>query len=277
MSCRLELKGKAAKQLREQIYQRSGGNCDYCGTGVGEVWDLHHRQLRSQQGDDTFANCIVTHHVCHMEIHAHPGKNYLAGFLVKSHENPEIKPLHLWHREWVGAMPGFDKWVKWNRPKVELYFAVKGTPIPQGSKRLVGGVKVHARMIEANPKLKPWREQVAVKARSAVCNNDIIYDAGVLPVFPAGTPVAVDLTFWFEHPKSHYNDAHTKATKAWRSYPTSRRCGDLDKLTRAIFDALTDAQVWADDSQAVRLTATKIYESAAAVGVAVRVTELDNE
>lgn len=34
---------------------------------------------------------------------------------------------------------------------------------------------------------------------------------------------------------------------------------DLDKLTRAVFDALTDAHIWHDDAQVVGLVATKRY------------------
>nr|DAN37658.1 MAG TPA: Endodeoxyribonuclease RusA [Caudoviricetes sp.] len=50
---------------------------------------------------------------------------------------------------------------------------------------------------------------------------------------------------------------------------------DLDKLTRAVFDALTDAGVWRDDSRVVDMRVTKRYEDAEAVpGVWVEVQAL---
>jgi Holliday junction resolvase RusA-like endonuclease len=50
---------------------------------------------------------------------------------------------------------------------------------------------------------------------------------------------------------------------------------DLDKLQRAILDGFTDAGVWRDDSQVVRIRATKQYAPTfndQQSGAAVRVT-----
>ncbi|MDP5184783.1 RusA family crossover junction endodeoxyribonuclease [Blastococcus sp. BMG 814] len=64
-------------------------------------------------------------------------------------------------------------------------------------------------------------------------------------------PVSVSVVFTFDPPKS--------APKSRRCWPVTRSSGDLDKLCRAVFDALTDAGVWRDDSQVVRLAASKVH------------------
>lgn len=125
-----------------------------------------------------------------------------------------------------------------------LTFTVPGIPVPQGSKRHVGnGV-----MIEANQALKPWRQEViaagidaAVKA-NWVCAGKATY--------------AVKIVFTFKRPKSHHRVTGALMPSA-PAHPGVRP--DLDKLIRAVFDALTQAAVVWDDSQIVRLIAMKTY------------------
>ena len=124
---------------------------------------------------------------------------------------------------------------------------VHGVPIPQGSKTANSfgrGVR------DANAaKLKPWREHVTGTARDATRYHDTIHG-----------PVRVWVRFTFERPPSHYGsgrNAHLVKDSAPRF--AGRACGDLDKLQRAIFDALTDAQVWHDDTQVVDVRARKFY------------------
>ncbi|UCZ89050.1 RusA family crossover junction endodeoxyribonuclease [Gordonia sp. WA4-43] len=117
---------------------------------------------------------------------------------------------------------------------------VAGAPAPQGSKRHVGrGV-----LIESSKAVGPWRERIAVAAHS--------HARGLL-----SGPVALTLDFVMPRPKS--------APK--RSTPPAVKRPDIDKLARAVLDALTD--VWlADDSQVVSLHATKrIAEIGEAAGV----------
>ena len=42
-------------------------------------------------------------------------------------------------------------------------------------------------------------------------------------------------------------------------WPIKRSTGDVDKLARLVLDAITDAGLWRDDSQCVRLTTSKVY------------------
>jgi Holliday junction resolvase RusA-like endonuclease len=135
-------------------------------------------------------------------------------------------------------------------------FFAEGTPRPQGSKRafLRNGRIV---MVEANPELRAWREIVALAAKMQI-HADLVH-----PSFDG--PVGVQLLFVMPKPKS-----------VKRVFPSV--APDLDKLCRAVFDGLTDAQVWADDSLACKLTASKVYVSGvASPGVYVTVTKLLEE
>lgn len=50
---------------------------------------------------------------------------------------------------------------------------------------------------------------------------------------------------------------------------------DLDKLCRGVADALSDAGVWGDDSQVVKLIAFKHYADDRDTGAFVQIRELD--
>lgn len=123
---------------------------------------------------------------------------------------------------------------------------VHGTPIPQGSKTANSfghGVR------DANAaKLKPWRETIRTAAEDQCRYHDTITG-----------PVQIWLRFAFPRPQSHYRtgrNAHLLKDTA-PAYPTAKN--DLDKLQRAVLDALTDAQVWVDDGLVVDVRARKFY------------------
>lgn len=118
-----------------------------------------------------------------------------------------------------------------------LDFFVEGTPVPQGSKNAYvrGGRAV---LVDANPRLKAWRAVVRAAAEAAV------EDAGWETL---DEPCRVSLGFTMPRPQRPRWDV--PAVKP-----------DLDKLTRAVFDALTDAGVWKDDSRVVSMEVAKKYE-----------------
>ena len=122
---------------------------------------------------------------------------------------------------------------------------VPGTPAPQGSKRHVGG----GRLIESSAKLKPWREAVAA---------DLATYAGA---FPDGS-VHLEATFVLRRPKGHWgsgrNAGQLRATAP--SLPAVKP--DLDKLLRALCDAIAMAGVVRGDQQITTITAAKRYASA---------------
>lgn len=121
------------------------------------------------------------------------------------------------------------------RTENTISFLVHGLPVPQGSTRswLVNGRPV---ITSAAKGLATWRRLVADVAQRFA------------PDEPWEGPVGIDLHFGLPKPKS--------APKTRRVWPDKRP--DLDKLTRAVLDALTYV-VFADDSQVVEIQATKDY------------------
>lgn len=109
-------------------------------------------------------------------------------------------------------------------------------PAPQGSKRHVG----RGRLIEQSTRVKPWRAAVDEAVRAAV--------AGTVPL---DGPLSVEIAFTVRKPAS--------APKTRITWPTTRDSGDLDKLLRSTFDALTTAGAIADDSRIVEVTARKMH------------------
>lgn len=112
---------------------------------------------------------------------------------------------------------------------------VPGKPLPKGSLRHIG----NGRMIEQT-KVKDWMKEI----RSHILE---IYPNPV-PLFQS--PVRAEITFWFPRPLAAKN----------RLYPHMRSVGDIDKLVRAVLDALQPV-VLADDSLVVSLMANKFYEA----------------
>lgn len=134
-----------------------------------------------------------------------------------------------------------------------IQIRVAGVPIPQGSKTIANPYAKNGRpayLRDDNPNLEAWRTLVTDVARDTCRYHETIT-----------VPVKVWLRFTFERPKSHYRsgrNAHRLTDRAPLG-PTVQGCGDLDKLTRSIFDSLTKAQVWADDSLVVDVRARKVY------------------
>lgn len=133
-----------------------------------------------------------------------------------------------------------------------LEFRVKGLPAPQGSKRAFVR-NGRASLVEmAGASLKAWRQDVTVAARYAMSTEGW---------YSVDEPVEVHIAFAMPRPKSRADD-DWHATRP-----------DIDKLTRAVLDALTTAQVWRDDSRVADLKAWKRYADDSGPGafIAVRV------
>jgi crossover junction endodeoxyribonuclease RusA len=124
-------------------------------------------------------------------------------------------------------------------------FTVWGIAAPQGSKRHVGkGV-----MLESSDRVRPWRQDVRFAALEERPSD-----------WDMATPMRLDLVFWFPRPASHYGTrngiSYLKANAPIE--PVSARIGDIDKLQRAVFDALTGV-AYLDDRQVVEVEARKAY------------------
>jgi crossover junction endodeoxyribonuclease RusA len=128
---------------------------------------------------------------------------------------------------------------------MNVSFTVRGVPVPQGSKRaLVHRSTGRAVVIEqGGQRHKDWRADVKAAAMAAVLAATPSWNGQVLT-----GPVGVSIYFTMPKPKS--------APKTRRTWPDKRP--DLDKLVRAILDAIT-GEVIADDAQVVTLQATKDY------------------
>jgi crossover junction endodeoxyribonuclease RusA len=105
----------------------------------------------------------------------------------------------------------------------ELHVTVHGRPAPQGSKRF----GAHGQLREASAYLPAWR---------AAIKKAVYEQYKTLGVPPEDLPllrgaVAIGMTFWMG------------ADRRIDGPP------DLDKLQRAVWDALTGARVWEDDAR----------------------------
>lgn len=117
-----------------------------------------------------------------------------------------------------------------------IRFHVAGIPVPQGSHRafMPRGGRFPV-VTDDNPRMKPWRSVVSYTA------------AQHRPEKLIEGPVSITLRFAMPRPKTLPKRiaAHVKRP-------------DVDKLVRAIFDALKGV-IWQDDSQVVLLSASKSY------------------
>lgn len=112
-----------------------------------------------------------------------------------------------------------------------ISFYVPGRPQAQGSK--VKGRWGNLR--EANDELGPWRERVALAAYQALIDSDMD------DIPSPSAPIVIGLEFVLYRPASLTQKKPT---------PPATKKPDVDKMERAILDALTDV-VWHDDAQVV--------------------------
>lgn len=140
-------------------------------------------------------------------------------------------------------------------------FTVYGSPKPAGSKRaFVSGGR--ARVVDANPKAKPWKQQVTQMAIDSQFNET--EDPG-LPVFSDG-PVSLSLLFVLKRPKAHYRSNGDLKLDAPHFHTNAP---DGLKLARGVEDALSGV-AYRDDSQVARLTVLKQYGEPERVEILVR-------
>jgi crossover junction endodeoxyribonuclease RusA len=130
-----------------------------------------------------------------------------------------------------------------------ITFTVTGHPEPQGSTRAFMPKGARFPVVTSdNPSLKQWRHLVAYTAQQHTAGG------------PLYGGVHVTLAFTLQRPKSL-----PKSTRQHLKKP------DIDKLARAILDALTGI-LFPDDSEVVRLEVTKRYAALdAAPGVTITI------
>jgi Holliday junction resolvase RusA-like endonuclease len=136
----------------------------------------------------------------------------------------------------------------WTAAVVQLYgppvldVTVPTIPAGQGSMKSIGPGKP---LVPDSSKLEPWRDAVIMLARSGWRGRPTLTG-----------PVEVHVLFALPKPVS--------APKNWREipdeqYPTRHGTGDVDKLARAILDALTKAKIYKDDAGVTDLVGRKRF------------------
>jgi 5-methylcytosine-specific restriction endonuclease McrA len=64
----LRLDPVSYETLRQQVLRRDGWRCQLCGTMTN--LEVHHKEYRSQSGDDSEQNLITLCATCHAIVHA---------------------------------------------------------------------------------------------------------------------------------------------------------------------------------------------------------------
>lgn len=125
-----------------------------------------------------------------------------------------------------------------------IQLEVAGQAIPQGSLRahMAGGRPV-LHYTNAEP-LTLWRDAVAQAAHAAGFTS------------PTTGPFGVSIDIGVRRPQGHYTSKGEVSARFTDSWPDRRP--DIDKLARAVLDALTGS-VWRDDGQVVILDVAKRY------------------
>lgn len=119
-----------------------------------------------------------------------------------------------------------------------IAFTVYGVPVPQGSTKAFLPKGWKRPIVTAdNKRTKPWRQAIIDASLGAMDGRA-----------PIEGPAHLVVCFYLPRPKS----APRRVVE-----PTKRP--DLDKLVRAVSDALTSAGVWRDDDQVVFVSARKVF------------------
>lgn len=138
-----------------------------------------------------------------------------------------------------------------------IEFTVLGTPQPQGSK-----TRTRFGMREDNRDLAPWREAILWALKRAMREAD--------RHAPMLAPLEIEADFYFCRPRSHYGTGRNAAIlkpSAPGKYHAQKP--DLDKLLRALGDALTIGGAIRDDSQIAITAAHKYWADSAYMTVLV--------
>lgn len=137
-------------------------------------------------------------------------------------------------------------------PPATISFYVRGRPVPKGSmvvRHRHGHVLPDGKcsclqwtVDQADARLKEWRATICTAVKNALRNR-----------LPFAGPLQTTLTFVYARPKSHTR-AQVAVPWCW-----NHDGGDIEKLVRAVHDAITDSAGWADDCQVARVIAEKRY------------------
>lgn len=128
---------------------------------------------------------------------------------------------------------------------------VNGVPMPQGSKRALRNQHSgRVQLVESSKRVEPWRADIRAEVGRAT--------AAV--TFPKSGPMAVDLYFTLPRPSGHYRTGKNAGMLRELAPPYPAGRPDLDKLVRAVLDAIgSTGMVWDDDARVCHVNAWKYY------------------
>jgi Holliday junction resolvase RusA-like endonuclease len=150
-------------------------------------------------------------------------------------------------------------------PRETFYYHrwfVPGVPQPKGNLRRNPHTGA---LYDANPQLQTWMDSIVL----------VVTASRPVP-FPASQPVRVDRSYVMPRPASHWS-GRTEGTLTPAAADTywHRTKPDLDKLDRAVFDALTRSGLIRDDSRIAGGNHWKVYAAPGQrVGLYLRVAGL---
>lgn len=142
---------------------------------------------------------------------------------------------------------------------MNIAFTVDGKPVPEGD--LKRGR--HGKLYWSNDAvLRGWKDAVGYAARAAMAGRD-----------PFSGPIYVRAIFSMPRPRSHYRTGRFSEQLRADAPRWMDTRPDLDKLDRAILDAMTDI-VYTDDSRVALKRTVKVW--AAHGRAAIEVFELSS-
>ena len=127
---------------------------------------------------------------------------------------------------------------------MRVSFVVYSRAAPQGSKTYLG----QGRMKESSKRVKPFRADVKAAAMDVPLPKD----------WPMEAPMRVGYRFHFARPKTHLTSKGA-LTKSAPEEATSHGLGDIEKLARAVNDALSGV-LFKDDRQVIEMHLAKSYD-----------------
>ena len=136
---------------------------------------------------------------------------------------------------------------------MRVSFVVYSRAAPQGSKTYLG----QGRMKESSKRVKPFRADVKAAAMDVLLPKD----------WPMEAPMRFGYRFHFARPKTHFTSKGA-LTKSAPDEATSHGLGDIEKLARAVNDALS-CVLFNDDRQVVEMHLAKAYDDQDLVTISV--------
>ncbi len=136
-----------------------------------------------------------------------------------------------------------------------LTCTIPGLPQAQGSKRSLGPDRP---FVESNKHLAAWRADAITFLQRAAAEHGWVRADG---------PVFVTAVFAYPRPKSHYRTGRFAGLLRDDAPTYKTSAPDLDKLQRALGDALTQAGIIRDDALIVRWYPVKVWGDEPGVSV----------